>query len=355
MDVIYFEFSVSLIEADNVVFTDASANTAEPPNFYHDSSDLDQLNWDEIDSLKWSSASDELRHQRMAEVLVHRELPLKAASRVVVWNETVRTRVDQMVKRAGVVFPAVGFESRDHRHWFKKFMYGEPRQSLVTGPRGIACMYQIGCQEIAAREAKNKGAPFETLQTLLEALSEDFGCLPQTAELVGLESANRIHHRTVDAHTLDVVAKLKSLPEYASLPSDADRDMVELAAYLHDIGKGPKDRWAKHDGVQQVDPDHPVGAVPMMVDILTNQVRSVTQGDAELLLKLVCYHDLAGDVLGNGRDERQIVEVARDRRELDLLFALGKADAISLVEWWWDGQAAKQLYNRCRTAIETRT
>jgi hypothetical protein len=62
-------------------------------------------------------------------------------------------------------------------------------------------------------------------------------------------------------------------------------------------------------------------------------------------LKLVCYHDLVGDVLGKDRDERQIVDVARNKLELDLLFALGKADAISLVELWWNDQKA----NSCTT------
>ena len=42
-------------------------------------------------------------------------------------------------------------------------------------------------------------------------------------------------------------------------------------------------------------------------------------------MKLVCYHDLVGDVLGKGRDEQQIVDVVDDEDELDMLFALGKA------------------------------
>ena len=104
-------------------------------------------------------------------------------------------------------------------------------------------------------------------KTSLEALRKDFGCLLQTAELVGLKSANGVHNSTVDVHTLQVVENLKALPEFASLPPEY-QDTVELAAYLHDIGKGPKARWADNGGLQKADPDHPVRAMPMMAEIL---------------------------------------------------------------------------------------
>ena len=92
----------------------------------------------------------------------------------------------------------------------------------------------------------------------------------------------------------------------------------------------------------------------MMVDILTRQVGAVTQGNACILTKLVCYHDLVGDVLGKGRDEQQIVDVADNTEELDMLFALGQADATVLVEWWWNEEKAQKLYDRCLSAIATK-
>jgi hypothetical protein len=92
----------------------------------------------------------------------------------------------------------------------------------------------------------------------------------------------------------------------------------------------------------------------MMVDILTKQVKRVKQGNAEVILKLVCYHDLVGEVLGKGRDEAQIVDVAKNKLELDMLFALGKADATSLSEGWWTEEDASKLYGRCLAAIDAR-
>jgi hypothetical protein len=128
--------------------------------------------------------------------------------------------------------------------------------------------------------------------------------------------------------------------------------LVELAAYLHEIGKGPRSRWDSNGGLQKVDPNHPVGAMPVIAEILTEHVGKVSATSAATLMKLVCYHDLIGDVLGRGRDEQQIIDVADDEEELDMLFALGKADATALVERWWDDDAADRLYERCLRAIE---
>jgi hypothetical protein len=91
--------------------------------------------------------------------------------------------------------------------------------------------------------------------------------------------------------------------------------------------------------------------MPMMAEILTEHVAKVSEASARILLKLVCYHDLVGDVLGRGRDEQQIIDVVDDEEELDMLFALGKADATVLVEHWWNEEAANALYARCLEAI----
>ena len=258
------------------------------------------------------------------------------------------------MERVGVPFPKIGFESPERRHFFTKFFsIEEKHQSLVIGPRGIARRYKDACEQIAKKAGQRADAAFDTPKRLLEALRQDFGCLPQTAELVGLESENVMHQSTVDVHTLQVVDNLKALPEFKGLAPE-DQGRIELAAYLHDIGKGPKSRWAKNGGVQKVDPDHPVRAMPMMVEILTEHVKKVKQENAEVILKLVCYHDLVGEVLGKERDEQQIVDVARSELELDMLFALGKADATALCEWWWDEEQVTGLYERCRANMKAR-
>jgi len=350
-EVIYFEFPITLIERDDAVFTDASANTDAPPNFYTDPGDLVKLNWTEIDSRKWGSPIETLRHQRMAEVLIHSQLSVQEAKSVVVWNEGIKKHVQEIVKKAGVPFPPIILEDPARRHYFVNFTdAAEKGRSIVTGPRGIASRYIKACQETADGINKTQSALFENVTNLLRGLRDDFSCLPETAELVGLQSENGIHKETVDVHTLHVVEQLSSLPEFTSLEPQF-QDMVQLSAFLHDIGKGPKSRWASNGGLQKVDPDHAVRALPMIVKILTQHVQQVEQQTAETLLKLVCYHDLVGEVLGKDRDEQQIIDVAKSKSELDMLFALGKADATSLVEWWWNEKKAAALYDRCLAGI----
>lgn len=347
-DILYFEFPITLVDRADTVFTSASANTAIPPQFYPDPAQLDQLDWAAIDSLKWSSPDDDHRHRRMAEVLVHSQLPVTAAARCVVWNKRTKEHVEQIVN--GAPFPPIEFEDRNRRHWFGNLELKDG-SSVVKGPGEMAMNYLAACKHVADHSGQHSDtATFENLTALLAGLRADFGCLPHTAELVGLKSANGVHKHTVDVHTKDVVEQLLALPEYEALGA-RQKKLVEIAAYLHDIGKGPRSRWDHNGGMQKVDPNHPVGAMPMMAEILTKQVGTIKLSSARALMKLVCYHDLVGDVLGKGRDEKQIIDVVDDKDELDMLFALGKADATSLSEHWWNQGAADHLYDRCLAAV----
>jgi len=350
-EILYFEFPITLVEAANAVFTDASANTTAPPNFFFDAADLDKLDWDAIDSLKWGNVDDDYRHRRTAELLVHQQLPLSAATRCVVWNDGVKKEVEKIVAKRN--FPSIEFEHRNQRHWYTNFLEGG-KGSLVKGPRQIRDIYEGALDAIEDGRGKHADtADFPTLTKLLDGLRADFGCLPHTAELVGLKSANGVHKHTVDIHTKEVVKNLLALPEYTDLDTKPKR-LIEIAAYLHDIGKGPKSRWVKNGGVQRVDPNHPVGAMPMIVEILTEKVGDISQKSATIVAKLVCYHDLVGDIIGKDRDERQLVDVAADEDDLKMLFALGKADVTALVDWWWDEGKAKALYDRSLAAITER-
>jgi ssDNA thymidine ADP-ribosyltransferase, DarT len=176
-EMLYFEFPISLLCRNDVVFTDASANTDLPPNFYSDPADLDKLNWGEIDSRKWRSDNDTLRHQRMAEVLVHSHLPIQDATRVVVWNNGIKQQVSQLVQKANVVFPPIEFESRDRYHWFKNFALGDRRNSVVMGPREIWLTYQIACEQTNEDKGQAVNAPYKTPKELLRALQINFGCI----------------------------------------------------------------------------------------------------------------------------------------------------------------------------------
>jgi len=173
--------------------------------------------------------------------------------------------------------------------------------------------------------------------------------------LTSIETVNRVHKETVDVHTQQVVETLRELPEFDEL-SQRQQGLVELAAYLHDIGKGPKARWLDEKTgtcVQQNDPDHPLSGMIMVARILTEEVVSIKRTNAKLIAKLVCYHDLVGDVIGRGRHEIQITQVADNEEELKLLFLLGKADATTL-GFHWDQTKADAIFVRTLTAIEAK-
>lgn len=349
-DILYFEFPIDLVERDDAVFTGASANTAVPPAFYSDPADLSKLDWAAIDSRKWGSPDDGFRHRRMAELLICDQLPVTAATRCVVWNDDVKKRVKAIV--GAEPFPQLEFEDEWNRpHYFTNFASGGS-SSLVKGPGEIASMFEDACGYVEVNAGSHsETARFTNLKQLRDGLRADFGCLPHTAELIGLRSENGLHKRTVDIHSKDVVEQLLMLEEFKAF-STKQQMLVEIAAYLHDIGKGPRSRWDANGGLQKVDPDHPVGAMPMMAEILTEHVASVTMSSARTLLKLVCYHDLVGDVLGRGRDEQQIVNVVDSVEELDMLFAIGWADVMALHPRWWDEECAHRLYDRCLKAIK---
>lgn len=132
---------------------------------------------------------------------------------------------------------------------------------------------QAAVKELRNSVPADRNGTFASLKALLRGLRANFGAIPHTGELVGLRSANGVHRRTVDVHTLEVVENLRGLTGFEAL-SPSDRDVVELAAYLHDIGKGPKERWDDTGGLQKVDPDHPIRAMPMLVEILTQHVQN---------------------------------------------------------------------------------
>jgi hypothetical protein len=239
-DILYFEFPIALVEQPNAVFSGASANTVVPPVFYSDPSNLDKLDWAAIDSRKWSNADEDYRHRRMAELLIHGQLPVSAAARCVVWNDAAKKRVQAIVGTKP--FPPIEFQDRNRSHWFTNFASGG-KSSLVKGPGEIASIFEQACAYVNENAGAHTGtAKFKNLKELRDGLRADFPCLPQTSELVGLKSANGVHKRTVDVHIKEVVDELLSSFEFKAL-DERSQMLVEVAAYLHDIGKGPRSRW----------------------------------------------------------------------------------------------------------------
>lgn len=345
--IMYFQAPITIMDEYACVFSDAAANTAMPPNFFANPKELNRLNWKAIDSLKWSMPTDALKQARMAELLIYKQVNMSDVSGIIVWNDWIKEEVQKIFKAAGLTPPPIKL---DYRHYFDDF-YNKGELPPVTGPFFIRKKYD----EITSAILKDPGgapsAQFESLGDLRDALKADFGCLEETAELAGLESDNPLHREDVATHTLKVVEKLNGLPEYEDMKG-SDKRLAEVAAYLHDIGKGPKSRWP--DGRQKVDPDHPIKALPMLKRILTKEIKNVSASSVGLLCKLVCYHDLVGDIVGKGRRVEELEEIVEDERELSMLIALGKADMLALNPIWLDEHKVEDMRRRVLGTLKRR-
>ena len=100
---------------------------------------------------------------------------------------------------------------------------------------------------------------------------------------------------------------------------------------------------------QQVDADHPIKALPMLLRIFTQDVASISLEDALLITKLVAYHDLVGGILYSGRRLNELLNVITSERELDMLIGLGKADSTAINPDWLN----ENLRARLREAVMT--
>lgn len=333
---IYLVVPIEFVESESTVFTDASANTEVPPNFYQGGANLSQLNWKAIDSKKWSLGSDIEEQQRMAEMLVHECVDLSTVTEIIAWNSSIKGIVEKMFKDAGKECPGV---TLDPHHYFSKWPT-DPSSSLVTGPIFTHREFRetVDCVKKKGHKAS---APHKNVAALLSALRKDFCCIRETAEIDGLETDNEVHSENVGDHTRMVVKNLRGSAVFQAL-DEGEQRITELAAYLHDIGKGPKQRWAKNRGKQRPDPDHPIESVKMLRRILTDEIREIKPRTVRVLSMLVCYHDLLGDIAGKGRHMTQLDPIIKSERDLEMLIALSLAD-VQALRWDWHAELVAKL------------
>jgi hypothetical protein len=351
---IHLLLPIQIIQKPTVVFSDASANReAGVPRFFENPTELNRLDWDQIDSRKWTSSSEDAKHRRMAEVLVHKSVPWSEIPRIVVWNDGIKEFVEEECAKQNAIIPQINFDDKYNSRYFDRFMFGEKGKSLVTGPYWTERFCKEAIRRIVTSERDNKQRTFKKLTQLRDAIRADFAAIDELKELIELFTTDNLHREDLATHTQQVVSKLKTLPEYKSLGPKYQK-VVELAAYFHDIGKGPKSRWEDKGGRYKPDPDHPVAALPMLERIITEEVEEPAPDEIRLLCKLVCYHDLIGDILGKGRKEEQLFELIQDEIELNALIALSKADVLVVHPAWWDASKVTTLIARAVNYLKTR-
>lgn len=344
--IVYLCVKIDRLDKDDAVFTDASANTAVPPTFYDDIKDLDKLDWNLIENKKWKMPDDESRHKKMAEALIHNRIGIEEVDAIVVYNNQVKEKVERIftnnrIKNLDILL-LFDQKIKNYSFYYTKFFFNDRQhETLVHGPLLLRCMYRKLINDIkSARQEKKETYPYKSIKELIDAIDKDFSVLPELKEVMGLQQSYPPHNDTVDEHTKKVVNEMRKLDYYKSA-SDERKNVLLLAAYLHDMGKGPKSKWS-NTPMNRPYLDHPADAIPMLERILVEEIENLSDEEIRQICMLVVYHDIIGDCLEKDREKQQITEIIESEDDLDMLFAISYADVKAICELWFLGLRGKE-------------
>ncbi|WP_372433281.1 [protein-PII] uridylyltransferase [Micromonospora phaseoli] len=167
------------------------------------------------------------------------------------------------------------------------------------------------------------------------------GWLPEWTRLRSLPQHNPVHRFTLDRHLVQTAF------EASRHTRDVDRpDLLLLAAFLHDIGKG-------------LPGDHSKVGAPIAEAIAARI--GLPAAEAEQIATLVRLHLVLPEVatrrdLADPVTIGRVAEAVGDVTTLDLLYALVRADAAATgpAAWSdWKGRLVAELVTRVRTTLDT--
>lgn len=329
-NIIFIGVSIDILGYEGTVFTNAAANANTPPTFYIDLDDLDNLDWDNINSRSWGNPSEEAKRARMAEALIQTRVNVSDFDHIIVWNQPLREKVEEIYADADIPPPSIHYAPyRSRSFYYTNFYENGPDYSIITGPENLLNAFRSAVVGVIdKRKEDSPSTPaFDNVEDAVEKVNDDFCVLPELEAINNLETANPEHREGVGAHIRTVVAKLIN-SDYCSNLSAHKRALLLFAAYLHDIGKGQSPR---DNGRQRTDNDHPARAIPLVQRILTQEFNEITEEEIRQILLLVAYHDLVGDIIGKDRDRNQLLDVVESAEDFDMLAALTCADVESLI------------------------
>ncbi|MBO2653205.1 DUF4433 domain-containing protein [Shewanella algae] len=339
---VHFALSIDKLKMESFIFTDKAANREfEPPNFFNSPADLDKLNWDEIDNKSWRSKSDGLKHQKMAEALHHGHLSTNQIDYIVVWNDFYGKKVRALFEKHGKQCPPIFYDGKNRYYHYYCDLNSNNSESLVCGPIITKETFE-GIVKNVIKERKNvrDAYLFDDIESCLNSVRANFSCIQELENITNLRTDNVVHKDNVENHTKNVINALLESDEYDGL-SDGEKLVVELAAYLHDIGKGPKSRW--RDGVQRVDDDHPRKSAIYLERFLIEDIDTISNNEIRQLILIVMYHDFIGDHIISGRKISELKGILQSESDLKLLYTLCKADVMAIHAPWYNNRVAEWL------------
>jgi [protein-PII] uridylyltransferase len=167
------------------------------------------------------------------------------------------------------------------------------------------------------------------------------GWLPEWARMRSLPQHNAVHRYTLDRHLVQAASEATAFAREVDRP-----DLLLLAAFLHDVGKG-------------LPGDHSTVGAPIAAAIAERI--GYPPDEVTLIERLVRLHLLLPEVatrrdLSDPVTIRRVADAVVDPLTLDLLHGLARADATATgpAAWSdWKGRLIKELVGRVHTALDT--
>ncbi len=178
--------------------------------------------------------------------------------------------------------------------------------------------------------------------------------VPEFGRIVAMMQFNMYHHYTVDEHTIQALAILsrlekgelaETLPVASGILSKgADRTVLRVALFLHDIGKGLPE-------------DHSVVGERIAWEVCPRL--GLDEGQTETVAWLVRHHLLMSDVaqkrdIADIETVRHFAEAVRTPSRLKLLLVLTVCDIMAVGPGTWNNwkaQLLRTLYRRTREEL----
>lgn len=330
---IFFAIPLSVItEYEGVRFTTRSANTNDMPFFFSRDQleKLDEINWDVVDSRKWGYSGLE-KNQKMAELLIPQKVSVEMIDHIIVWNDSVEEYVTKKISEKGISCPDIRFHDKYDTHYFCKIGTNE---SLIIGPgelcrRSKSSILRINEKSQLAIYKDIESKPtsvYDDIEFAFDDVQKKLSSYLNKAKNVSITYNNR--NDNLYDHLQRVKSNLDDYDEYNSL-GVRSKEIVSLAAILHDIGK-LQSNMNPPNVMSQADNDHPARALSILEDIFEGQTQ-YNPDEIRILVMLVVYHDLIGDIIKKGRDEDQLTNLVKEKlitseQELNMLLALSYAD-----------------------------
>ncbi|WP_167247680.1 DarT ssDNA thymidine ADP-ribosyltransferase family protein [Acinetobacter sp. Tr-809] len=361
-EIIFFVIDVKkcLSELKSTYFSSASINRIENlPKLYNRDADLDNLNWDEITNLK-GVGSDTLKQQRMAELLIYDRLPLNYIDHIIVWNERIKKRLTNIYNKQSIPTPKIDFSKRGHHYYCEHDpIFGGEKWGLpaILGPKYLL-MYKIQYYQQTIKNQKiNKIKKLHTfkyknLHHFYEDLLKNPDNVIEVSEAYKTVMYYGNHASTIKEHSNNVHNNLFDLIEFQYLDED-NQLIAQVSCLLHDIGKGPASRWPDNTMMKR-DYNHSARSLPMLERILSEEIEDISEDEISKIFLCVTYDDLIGEIVGNGRNKQQLFDITESSDEVNLLFAVGKADMKDVYEPWLEEHedALNDLYNEAIAEID---